>query len=170
VRCDQCGFTYEDVSSEEVPLRLRLVPEGFALRLGAPAFDAAGLAVRPSAQTWSTLEYACHVRDVLIAQRERILLALVEEGPGFAPMHRDERAALAAYSAEPPERVAAGIGCAAELLAHLFEHMAPEQLRRPCVYNYPEPADRNVLWIGRHTLHECHHHLADIDRDDPTVA
>ena len=27
-----------------------------------------------------------------------------------------------------------------------------------------EPAERDVLWIGRHTLHECHHHLADIRR------
>jgi hypothetical protein len=32
------------------------------------------------------------------------------------------------------------------------------------VYAYPERAERDILWIGRHTLHECHHHLLDIDR------
>jgi S-DNA-T family DNA segregation ATPase FtsK/SpoIIIE len=71
---------------------------------------------------------------------------------------------LAAYAEEPPVLVAAGIGSAAVLLAHLFEHLTADQLGRACVYNYPEPADRDVLWIGRHTLHECHHHLADIRR------
>jgi S-DNA-T family DNA segregation ATPase FtsK/SpoIIIE len=164
VLCQECGFVYEDVAPGDIAGRLRSFPNLFASRLGAPAFAIPGVDVRPSPLVWSTLEYACHVRDVVIAQRERVLLTLVEDRPGFAPIYRDQRAVLAAYAAEPPERVAVGMKCAAVLLAHVFERLTPEQLSRPCVYNYPEPAQRDVLWIGRRTVHECHHHLLDIDR------
>ena len=35
---------------------------------------------------------------------------------------------------------------------------------RTGLYAYPEPAQRDVDWIARHTLHELHHHLADVHR------
>jgi S-DNA-T family DNA segregation ATPase FtsK/SpoIIIE len=164
VQCADCGFIYEEVLPEDVPVRLRSVPAAFRARVDSAAHDAAAVIERPRPEVWSALEYACHVRDVLIAQRERVLLALVEDRPEFAPMHRDERVLLAAYAEEPPELVLAGIESAAVLLARVVERLTPEQLSRPCVYRYPERAERDILWIGRHTLHECHHHLLDIDR------
>ena len=33
---------------------------------------------------------------------------------------------------------------------------------RTCVYNFPEPSVRTVLWLAQHTLHEGEHHLWDI--------
>jgi hypothetical protein len=35
-------------------------------------------------------------------------------------------------------------------------------LARPCIYNYPEPLERDVAWLGHHTLHEATHHLEDL--------
>ena len=34
---------------------------------------------------------------------------------------------------------------------------------RRCVYNYPEPTEVTLLWLGQHTVHEGEHHLQDID-------
>jgi len=108
------------------------------------------------------LEYACHVRDVLLVQRERVLLALVGDRPSFPRMYRDERALLARYQQEPIDDVLRELGMAANLAARLFEGLSPEQLDRPCIYNFPAPAERDVAWLGRHTLHETKHHLGDI--------
>jgi hypothetical protein len=36
--------------------------------------------------------------------------------------------------------------------------------QRRLVYNYPEPAERDLAWLARHTVHEGEHHLFDVDR------
>jgi hypothetical protein len=51
---------------------------------------------------------------------------------------------------------------AANLVAKLFEGLDSEQLARRCVYSYPEPTERDVAWLGHHTLHEATHHLEDL--------
>lgn len=35
---------------------------------------------------------------------------------------------------------------------------------RTAVYNWPTPAVRTMAWVARHTVHECRHHLMDIER------
>jgi hypothetical protein len=120
--------------------------------------------VRPTVDVWSPLEYGCHYRDVLLAQRERVLLALVEERPNFVSIYREQRVELARYNSEEVDTVAAEIEMAADLIARVFEGLSSEQLARPCIYNYPEPRERTVEWLADHTLHEGEHHLRDIER------
>jgi hypothetical protein len=43
------------------------------------------LRTRPEEGVWSALEYACHVRDVFLVQRDRLYTALVEDTPTFTP-------------------------------------------------------------------------------------
>jgi DinB superfamily len=159
-RCDACGFTYDDLPVAEIHSRLRASPDRFRqalVRVGA------GLArQRPRPDVWSALEYACHVRDVLLIQRDRTVQALVETNPGFARMHRDERVGLARYDAHPPPVVADQLGLAAELCATVFEGLTAEQWARPLIYNYPAPSPRDLAWLARNTVHEVEHHLADI--------
>jgi S-DNA-T family DNA segregation ATPase FtsK/SpoIIIE len=102
------------------------------------------------------------VRDVLLVQRERMITALVVDTPSIAPMQRDERVELARYAEELTREVVAGIELAALLFARLYRDLSPEQRARTCVYNFPEPATRDVDWIAAHTLHELQHHLVDI--------
>ena len=115
---------------------------------------------RPGPRIWSALEYACHVRDVFLVLRERLYLALVEDRPSFAPMYRDERASLARYGAEEPADVGRELKVAAEMLAWAFEGLDEAQWQRHCLYN---SAERSVVWLGRHAVHEGEHHLRDID-------
>ncbi len=91
-------------------------------RPGAPVGDVeeGALRQRPEPQVWSALEYACHVRDVFLVQRERLFLALVEDCPSFAPMYRDQRVTLARYAAEDPTRVADQLHMAATLVGETF--------------------------------------------------
>jgi hypothetical protein len=52
----------------------------------------------------------------------------------------------------------------ADELASELEGLDDEGWARTGIYNYPEPADRTVEWIARHTLHEVRHHQRDIDQ------
>lgn len=122
--------------------------------------DALRRRVRPD--VWSALEYACHVRDVLLVQRERLYLALVEDTPDFARMYRDERVILARYNEQDADEVADQLTAATRLAAQAFAGLDEKQWRRRLIYNYPGPVGHDVAWLAAHTVHEIRHHLGDI--------
>ncbi len=113
---------------------------------------------------WSPLEYAAHVRDLFMVQRDRIIVALVIDNPHFTPMYREERAGLARYAEEAPADVSTTLVSAARLLDWLSQGLDPGQLARPCMYNLPDPTQVDVGWVLVHTAHEMHHHLDDMRR------
>ena len=160
-RCDECRFDHFAFPRHEIPGRLRALAVDHVTRLEET--PAAYLRERP-VEGWSALEYACHVRDVLLIQRTRIEQALVEDEPEFVPMGRDELPSLRRYNEQPPDRVVAELTAAAEALATLLDGLDDAGWARTGVYGYPTRALRPVDWIGRHTVHELHHHLADVDR------
>jgi S-DNA-T family DNA segregation ATPase FtsK/SpoIIIE len=159
--CDECGFVYAHLSAVDIPGRLRALGPAFQARLTT---DAAVLRQRPSPDVWSALEYSCHVRDVLIVQRQRLALALREDCPTFVPMGREERAVRERYNEQDPKVVAAELMATAGAIARDFAAMDDAGWRRVGVYNWPERAERSMLWLGQHTVHEGEHHLADVDR------
>ena len=159
--CDECGFTYGVLPRQELPAAIEKAVAGFGPLLKA---DDAVLRRRREFEQWSPLEYACHVRDVLLMQRDRLYVALVEDEPSFKPMYREERVAFDRYSVQSPTAVAGQIVIGADLLAHAFDGLTEDQWARPLIYNFPGPARRDVEWVAHHTVHEMIHHLADIDR------
>lgn len=156
--CMGCGFEYEAVTVEEV---------GPAIVAGAAALGAAvagggsAARARPSPLVWSALEYACHVRDVLLVQRERVLLGLRAESPTLVPMGRDERVEHDGYGEQDPRDVARQLDDAALLFTRLFGRLSASERARTVTYNHPAPAERTLAWLGVHTTHEVVHHLAD---------
>jgi hypothetical protein len=162
--CAECAFTY-DVSTAPA--------SGTAI--AAAGAEAATLLVRhattapkrPAPETWSALEYGCHLRDVLLVQRERVLLALRVDEPAPEPMGREERAVLDGYAEQVPSDVARQLTDASTLFAHLLGRLDADQWERRMVYNYPEPAPRTLRWVAVHTEHEARHHLTDIRRQLP---
>lgn len=111
------------------------------------------------------IEYGAHVRDVLLITRDRLVIGLVEEHPGFKPLYRDERISLGLYRAETMTTVAEELGWAAAMFLRLFEAIAPEQLSRSVHYAFPSPASRTLLWMGQQVVHEIEHHHGDILED-----
>jgi len=120
-RCE-CGFSYDDVAVRAIAERLPLVVDDLCEEVAREPDP--NLQRRSAPEVWSPLEYCCHVRDVLIVQRERVVRALVEECPTVPPMHRDERAVLLRYADEEPARVldqlrvASRLCCKSERRAH----------------------------------------------------
>jgi len=165
--CDECQYTYASEDESSIPDRLRTLGRRYGAPLSRflPGEDGdALLRAHPVPDGWSALEYACHVRDVLEVQRERITQTLTEDTPTYVPMGREERVKERAYNEQNPAGVAAAIVGQAEELAVAFEALSAEDWARTGMYSYPEPAKRSLVWLGQDTIHEAHHHLLDLGR------
>jgi hypothetical protein len=160
--CEGCGFVWDDIDAAEIGPGVRVSTTAIADRITAAGDRAAR---RPAPDRWSVLEYAAHVRDVLTNVRDRIVQTLVEDDPQYAMLWRDQRVDLGLYVGDDAAEVAAEVLAAGSLFARTFERIDPALLGRTGVYAYPVAAPRTVLWIAAQALHECRHHLADIDED-----
>ncbi len=164
-RCDGCGFVWDLVAPAELPSRILETASGFRrllLPLDRPHGWADEVRTRPSDDVWSPIEYACHVRDVVLVQRDRFYRALVEDCPEFSPMYRDERVTLGRYDHEDIGEVVAELEMSAGLFARGLAAISSTQFERTCVYAYPTTAVRKLGWLGAQTLHEMEHHWRDI--------
>lgn len=158
--CVECGFSYELLEVEAIPGRLRSFGPRFQDKL--VGVDPAVASRRPEPTVWSALEYSCHFRDLLLVQRDRAVLAQVEENPSFARMYRDERVSLCRYGAHAISEVLSQLAMAADLCATVFDGLDGTALARRLVYNWPAAAEQDLAWLGRHTVHEGDHHLMDV--------
>jgi hypothetical protein len=159
--CAECGFTY-DLSEAFSPGQAIL--DGVALCAISLGDATADVRSRRQPDVWSPLEYGCHLRDVLLVQRERVLTARRVDHPSFPPMGRDERVTHDGYAEQDPVAVIRQLRDAAELFANVLSRVGPEEWERPVVYNFPQPRDRTLRWVAVHTAHEVTHHLVDIRR------
>ena len=159
-RCEVCGFVYDLSSAGRAGDEIVAGAERLAVVV---EMDVANLTQRPAPQTWSTLEYVCHVRDVLLVQRERVLLARRAERPPLVPMGRDERVDHDGYNEQSPADVVRQLTDAALLFAGVLARLDDAGWNRTVLYNYPEPTERDLRWLAVHTRHEVQHHLLDVD-------
>jgi hypothetical protein len=158
--CADCGFIYAQ-TREELLAWLRSDLDAFVARF--EGIDASRVRLRPDPDTWSPLEYACHVRDVLRVMAERIELAQREFEPTFTPMRRDERVVEDRYNEQDPAVVALEIAKAGDALVGQLQSLDDAGWARRGTYNYPEPALRDVTWITANTVHELYHHRRDLN-------
>lgn len=161
--CEECGFAHDLDDIDAVPATI----QAGAAELGRIIVELAGTGRahdRPEPHIWSPLEYGCHVRDVLLVQRERVLLARREDNPSLATMGRDERADHDGYLDQHPSDVARQLGDAALLFAHVLTRLNPTDWDRTVLYNYPRLQPRPLRWVAVHALHEVRHHIFDVRR------
>ena len=160
-RCVECGFEYRAGEAELAGSDI----VDTALQLAAMLADAgADSRERRQPGIWSPLEYVCHVRDVLMVQRERVLLARRQERPSLDPMGRDERVDHDGYAEQDPSDVASQLSDAARLFANVLGRLSAADWERTVMYTYPALTERSLRWVGVHTLHELRHHLWDVRR------
>jgi len=160
-RCGECGFEYDLGAA---PKAGAAIVEGASQWAVILSDDTTSLRHRPRPDTWSPLEYGCHVRDVLLVQRERVLAARRTDRPSFDPMGRDERVEHDGYAHQHPDAVARQLTDAAGMLANVLDRLDARDWERCVTYNYPQRLERSLRWVALHTVHEVRHHLADVRR------
>lgn len=157
--CAKCGFTYA-IGRAEITPWMRSDARAFVDKVAR--FDDEAVRKRPAPEVWSPLEYACHVRDMLGVQTERVHVAQREVDPVFVPMGREERVVEHRYNEQDPAEVAAALLASADALTAFLDGLDDAGWMRTGLYNYPEPALRTVEWIAIHTTHELLHHRGDL--------
>jgi len=153
--CPECGFDPAAVSFRDVPRLVRTNAAAWPERLASP--DAR---VRPDDSTWSPLEYAAHVRDVLRIFEARLRLMLHEDSPTFADWDQDATAVDDDYAAQDPATVSAELTEAAEVTAHAFEQVDDSLLGRTGLRSDGSPFTVDTL--ARYFVHDPIHHLHDV--------
>jgi hypothetical protein len=166
-RCAQCGFEYDLADAESAAPAILTTVSHLADVLREPDPD---LRTRSEPDTWSPLEYGCHVRDVLLVQRERVLAARRTDTPAFEPMGRDERVEHDGYRGQDPDAVARQLVDAATLFTNVLSRLDDADWERRVVYGYPSTRERSLRWVAVHTVHEVRHHLLDVRRQFATSA
>jgi len=162
--CPACGFAYDAAEPASTPDAFR----GFGRRYRTPLsrglagedLDAL-LRVRPSAERWSALEYAGHVRDVFAVHDDRIARALAEDRPPVARMDPDELVVERAYNAQDPAALADELAEVADRLAARLAAVDGGGWQRVVVR---DGNDLTVDWMARNAAHEGGHHLLDVGR------
>jgi hypothetical protein len=156
--CVACSLSYAD---QTAPAAIDLV-KTYPARYRHCLAQLAGplLRVRPGPQTWSALEYVCHVRDVYDVYHIRVSRALMEDDPVLAPMRNRERAKRENYNGQDPDDVLDALERNVDRFAGLADQVGADQWTRT-VTRLPGER-RTVLWLVRQAAHEGLHHLHDI--------
>lgn len=153
--CEECGFDTRAFAAEEIAGRLR---DAAAPWPGFLADPKAG--VRPQEDTWSALEYACHVRDVYRMGSYRLGRMLAEDDPRFANWDQDEAAVAQRYDLQDPGQVNDELATVAATLADMYDTVQADQWQRPGTRS--DGSLFTVDSFGRYVLHDLVHHLVDV--------
>lgn len=153
--CPECGFVPTAVTHADVPARTREYATAVRDRLRRPR-----AAVRPEPQTWSPVEYACHVRDVCELFELRLGLMLSQDDPVFDNWDQDDTALAERYWTQDPEIVAEQLARAADAVADAFAAVAGEQWGRPG--RRSNGSEFTIDTFARYFLHDLAHHAWDV--------
>ena len=155
-RCPECGFDAAMVEPRDVAQLVLANAEVWRAMLLA-GLIAPG---RPDDHTWSSLEYACHVRDVFRRYDARIALMQHDDDPLFANWDQDASSVDDRYEEQDPGSVTAELFEAAGVLATRLDAVQPhEWLRRG---RRSDGASFTVASIARYMVHDPIHHVWDV--------
>ncbi len=156
--CPECGYDATAVERGSFGSRIRDNARTWSVVLGRPAAP-----VRPDPATWSSVEYACHVRDVHRIFGVRLRSMLEEDAPRFANWDQDETAVEQRYADQDPATVAAELAEAAEDVAAAYDAVPVDDdatWSRSGVRS--DGSEFTVDTLGRYHLHDIVHHAWDV--------
>ena len=157
-RCPECGFEAGAVPADAVAPLTRANAQAWKDLLASGRIRPG----RPDDATWSSLEYACHVRDVFVRYDERIALMQRDDDPLFPNWDQDASAVDDDYDGQDPARVVEGLGVAAEALAVRLSAMRDDEWARPG--RRSDGATFTIGTIARYMIHDPVHHVWDVTR------
>ena len=154
--CPDCGFDASRCDPEAVADLVRANAEVWRGLVDQEAIRSG----RPDVSTWSSLEYACHVRDVYRRYHDRIELMLTERDPLFPNWDQDASAVEEGYEQQDPRQVVADLSSAAEDLATRLDRVTGTEWDRPG--RRSDGAAFTVASIARYMVHDPIHHVWDV--------
>ena len=163
--CDECGFEASSVGPEEAANAIRSIGPAFRDAL-APVDDQA-VRRRPDASTWSALEYAAHMRDVIMLWGWGLNAVIKDDRPVIpVPEQSELDDVSSAYATLDPPTVADELAANAERMAAKADAVGEDGWERAGDFGGD---DITALDILRKVNHEGHHHLLDVGRVLRTV-
>ena len=156
-RCPDCGYDGPSVDVAGTGNAIRALIDPFCAVLTRP--DAA---TRPDDQTWSLLEYACHVRDVFRLYEYRLGLMLTQDNPTYPNWDQDATATSERYDLQDPANVTRELAAAGRSLADAFDRVSGDQWQRTGVRS--DDKDFTVATFATYMVHDPFHHLWDVSR------
>jgi hypothetical protein len=156
--CPECGFDASTCRPTDVADLLRANAARW-VELHAEGRIGAG---RPDPQTWSTLEYACHVRDVFARFDQRMGLMLDEDDPLFPNWDQDATAVEDRYDEQDPDTVIAELAANAEVITARLDGIDGAQWDR--TGRRSDGSNFTVASISRYLLHDPVHHVWHVTR------
>ena len=154
--CPECGFDASGCDARQVAVLSRAIAAEWRELFASGAVGAG----RPDESTWSSLEYACHVRDVYRRIDSRVVVMLAESDPVFPNWDQDASAVEDRYEEQDPATVVAELEASAEQVALRFETVTDQQWLRPG--RRSDGAAFTVESIARYMVHDLKHHLWDM--------
>jgi hypothetical protein len=154
--CAACGFAFPDCDAADSARRLPRIAAD--IRSFVAPIERSRLTAKRTAETWSGIEYLCHVRDVYQASTIRLYRVRTEDAPQIEPLYNDVRATRFRYAERDAAAVldeidAAIAGCCAEI--GLVTDWNRTMTRLP-------GEQRTARWLARAAVHEGVHHLLDL--------
>ena len=156
-RCPECGYDAAGITHEQVAPTIRENAAAWQ-RLLSRGSD---VRRRPTADLWSPLEYACHVRDVFRVYDHRLGLILSVDDPTYPNWDQDETAIEERYDEQDPKVVAGELQEAAEQIASRFDSVRDDQWSR--TGNRSDGARFTTDTFARYFVHDIVHHICDVN-------
>ena len=119
------------------------------------------VAQRPNDDTWSALEYACHVRDVFTLFVQRLNLMLTADDARFADWDQDLTALEKDYASADPSEVGPELAAEGHEAAESFAAVPEEDWGRKGLRS--NGSEFTVLTLSQYFLHDVVHHLHDVN-------
>lgn len=151
--CDECGWR---------PLEATDVAD--ALASAVPRWrrvlDRPDATERPAPTTWSPVEYACHVRDMVRLLGERTSAMLAADDPQFENWDGDVKAVELDYFSVPPGRIALDLERRVGKTAAVLRTVTGAQWQRRG--HRSDGVGFTVASLAQFMAHEVAHHLKDV--------
>ncbi len=156
-RCEACDFDYASVSVESAASIIGTVPEHARVATGGVPDEL--LRARPSPETWSIVEYLCHVRDVYATYTIRLFRTRTEAVPALEPMLNDLRVTRFRYNELDVDAMHAELRCN---VSGFLDEIARVVDWDRVATRLPGEV-RTARWLVRQAAHEGVHHLGDVE-------
>jgi hypothetical protein len=154
--CPECGFEAGAVPVDSISALVRQNAATWVRLLEDGVIGPA----RPDPATWSSLEYACHVRDVYWRYEGRIELMLTEPDPLYPNWDQDATAEEERYQEQVPATVVSELTANAERLAVRLDGTTGSEWNRSG--RRSDGVSFTVASLSRYMIHDPVHHVWDV--------